>query len=49
MWRASAAVGGSNGPPRRTWTTKEDNVQARLLYDRIARFDGFIGCNYALA
>jgi GNAT superfamily N-acetyltransferase len=24
------------------WTTKEDNVAARSLYDRIARFNGFI-------
>jgi ribosomal protein S18 acetylase RimI-like enzyme len=31
------------------WTTKEDNVAARSLYDRIARFNGFIRYDYALA
>jgi GNAT superfamily N-acetyltransferase len=31
------------------WTTKEDNATARLLYDRIAKFNGFIRYDYALA
>jgi ribosomal protein S18 acetylase RimI-like enzyme len=30
------------------WTTKEDNATARSLYDRIARFNGFIRYDYAL-
>jgi GNAT superfamily N-acetyltransferase len=30
------------------WTTKEDNATARLLYDRLARFSGFIRYDYAL-
>jgi len=28
------------------WTTKEDNATARLLYDRIAKFNGFIRYDY---
>jgi GNAT superfamily N-acetyltransferase len=31
------------------WTTKEDNATARLLYDRLAKFNGFIRYDYALA
>ena len=30
------------------WTTKENNAAARSLYDRIARFNGFIRYDYAL-
>ena len=30
------------------WTTKEDNTVARSLYDRIARFNGFIRYDYQL-
>jgi GNAT superfamily N-acetyltransferase len=30
------------------WTTREDNATARSLYDRIARFNGFIRYDYAL-
>jgi GNAT superfamily N-acetyltransferase len=29
------------------WTTKEDNATARLLYDRVAKFNGFIRYDYA--
>jgi GNAT superfamily N-acetyltransferase len=29
------------------WTTKEDNAAARLLYDRLATFNGFIRYDYA--
>jgi hypothetical protein len=36
------------GCARLYWTTKEDNVTARSLYDRIARFNGFIRYDYAL-
>jgi GNAT superfamily N-acetyltransferase len=31
------------------WTTKEDNATARLLYDRLAKFNDFIRYDYALA
>jgi GNAT superfamily N-acetyltransferase len=31
------------------WSTKEDNATARLLYDRLARFNGFIRYDYALS
>ena len=30
------------------WTTKEDNMRARRLYDLIARFNGFIRYDYPL-
>ena len=30
------------------WTTKKDNATARLLYDRLAKFNGFIRYDYAL-
>ena len=30
------------------WLTKEDNRQARALYDRIARFNGFLRYDYSL-
>lgn len=30
------------------WTTKEDNVRARRLYDYIARFNGFIRYDFTL-
>lgn len=30
------------------WSTKEDNTTARLLYDRLAKFNGFIRYDYAL-
>jgi GNAT superfamily N-acetyltransferase len=29
------------------WTTKEDNATARLLYDRLAKFNGFVRYDYA--
>jgi GNAT superfamily N-acetyltransferase len=29
------------------WTTKEDNATARLLYDRLAKFNGFIRYDYS--
>jgi hypothetical protein len=37
-----------HGCARLYWTTKEDNATARSLYDRIARFNGFIRYDYAL-
>ncbi|NUW36894.1 GNAT family N-acetyltransferase [Nonomuraea sp. SMC257] len=36
------------GAGRLYWTTKEDNASARLLYDKVARFNGFIRYDYAL-
>ena len=30
------------------WSTKQDNATARLLYDRLAKFNGFIRYDYAL-
>ena len=47
----SEAVGGparERGCARLYWTTKEDNATARSLYNRIARFNGFIRYDYTL-
>ena len=43
-----AAAARTRGCARVYWTTKEDNRAARLLYDRIARFNGFIRYDYPL-
>lgn len=43
-----AAVARERDCLRLYWTTKEDNATARLLYDRLARFTGFIRYDYAL-
>jgi GNAT superfamily N-acetyltransferase len=43
-----AAVARERGCMRLYWTTKEDNTTARSLYDRIARFNGFIRYDYPL-
>lgn len=45
---AVAAAARERGCARLYWTTKEDNTVARSLYDRIARFNGFIRYDYAL-
>jgi GNAT superfamily N-acetyltransferase len=45
---AVAAIARERGCARLYWTTKEDNAKARSLYDRIARFNGFIRYDYAL-
>ena len=45
---AVAALARDRGCARLYWTTKEDNATARSLYDRIARFNGFIRYDYAL-
>lgn len=45
---AVAAIARERGCLRLYWTTKEDNATARALYDRIARFNGFIRYDYAL-
>jgi len=39
---AVAVVARSKGCPRFYWQTKQDNVRARALYDKVARFAGFI-------
>jgi GNAT superfamily N-acetyltransferase len=44
---AVAAVARDRGCYRLYWTTKEDNAIARSLYDRIARFNGFIRYDYS--
>jgi GNAT superfamily N-acetyltransferase len=43
-----AAAARERGCHRLYWTTKEHNAAARSLYDRIARFNGFIRYDYAL-
>jgi GNAT superfamily N-acetyltransferase len=45
---AVAVIARKRGCARLYWTTKQDNVTARSLYDRIARFNGFIRYDYAL-
>jgi GNAT superfamily N-acetyltransferase len=45
---AVAARARERGCHRLYWATKEDNAAARSLYDRIARFNGFIRYDYAL-
>ena len=45
---AVAAIARERGCARLYWTTKEDNLPARSLYDRIARFNGFIRYDYTL-
>ena len=45
---AVAAIARERGCLRLYWTTKEDNATARSLYDRIARFNGFIRYDYRL-
>lgn len=45
---AVAAAARERDCHRLYWTTKEDNAAARSLYDRIARFNGFIRYDYAL-
>ncbi|WP_433477438.1 N-acetyltransferase family protein [Spirillospora sp. CA-142024] len=36
------------GAARLYWTTKQDNVPARALYDKVGRFHGFIRYDYPL-
>jgi GNAT superfamily N-acetyltransferase len=36
------------GATRYYWTTKEDNARARTLYDKVARFHGFVRYDYPL-
>jgi GNAT superfamily N-acetyltransferase len=43
-----AEMARSRGATRLYWTTQEDNARARLLYDKVARFNGFIRYDYQL-
>jgi ribosomal protein S18 acetylase RimI-like enzyme len=45
---AVAAIAEARGCLRLYWTTRQDNHAARALYDKIARFNGFIRYDYAL-
>jgi GNAT superfamily N-acetyltransferase len=36
------------GADRLYWTTQEDNARARALYDKVARYNGFIRYDYPL-
>jgi hypothetical protein len=36
------------GASRLYWLTREDNARARLLYDKVARFNGFIRYEFPL-
>lgn len=36
------------GAARLYWTTKQDNASARALYDKVARFNGFVRYDYPL-
>lgn len=45
---AVARVARERGCLRLYWTTKQDNAPARALYDRIARFNGFIRYDFTL-
>lgn len=42
-----ADVAAERGASRLYWTTKEDNAVARALYDKVARYSGFIRYDYA--
>jgi GNAT superfamily N-acetyltransferase len=46
---AVAAAARSRGCPRYYWLTKQDNARARALYDKVARFAGFIRYDYPMA
>ena len=43
---AVAAAARARGCQRYYWLTKQDNVRARGLYDKVARFAGFIRYDY---
>jgi GNAT superfamily N-acetyltransferase len=43
-----AEIARNRGATRLYWTTQEGNARARLLYDKIARFNGFIRYDYSL-
>ena len=43
-----AAAARDRGADRYYWHTREDNARARVLYDKVARFSGFIRYAYPL-
>jgi GNAT superfamily N-acetyltransferase len=43
-----ARIATSRRASRLYWLTQETNVSARALYDRVAKFNGFIRYDYAL-
>jgi len=45
---AVADAARAHGAAKYYWTTKEDNRTARALYDRIARFKGFVRYDHPL-
>ncbi|MBL8838271.1 MAG: GNAT family N-acetyltransferase [Alphaproteobacteria bacterium] len=45
---AVAEVARRKGCPRYYWMTQEDNARARALYDKVARWNGFIRYDYTL-
>jgi GNAT superfamily N-acetyltransferase len=45
---AVAATARKRGVDRYYWLTAEDNVTARTLYDKVARFKGFIRYDYPI-
>ncbi len=45
---AVAAAARERGASRYYWQTKHDNARARRLYDKVARFAGFIRYDYTL-
>ncbi|MEV4253025.1 GNAT family N-acetyltransferase [Spirillospora sp. NPDC049652] len=45
---AVADAARERGASRLYWTTQEHNRTARLLYDKVARFNGFLRYDYAL-
>ena len=45
---AVAEVARRRGAVRYYWQTKQDNTRARALYDKVARFRGFIRYDYTL-
>ncbi len=46
---AVAAAARVRGCPRYYWLTRQDNVRARILYDKVARHVGFIRYDYPMA
>ncbi len=45
---AVAAAARKRGASRYYWQTKQDNARARGLYDKVARFRGFIRYDYSM-
>ena len=45
---AVAAVARDRRCARLYWLTKQDNARARALYDKVARFAGFIRYDYPM-